>query len=226
MINVNLDNSGDCKKSDNSQAEASDLMLLTQIIEGRDRDALALLYQRYRSPLARFLTLKRCDHKLIDEIYNDVMLTVWRNASQFEGKSKVSTWIFGIAYRVHLSHHRKEKRHQHAELSHVSLDEIDNSADESHDNSELMKAIGRLSDKHRFVIIHSYFFGYTTEEIAALEGCPQNTVKTRLHHARQKLKSALIETNQVDHPEKQQSKGQKDESTANYFQYQNLSFSY
>ena len=184
----------------NNHRSLNDDDLLSLIGKSRDRAALTELYNRYRLLLGRFLQGKMSETKLVEEVYNDVMLTVWEKASNFRGDSKVSTWIFGIAYRTLLAHTRKENRHKH----HDSDEFIDNMRPDSETDVEVKNSVSEtlhsalieLSEKHRNVIELAYFHGYNTAEISRIVDCPQNTVKTRLFHARQKLKAA-IEAEQV-----------------------------
>lgn len=177
------------KKNRNQYGEFEDAYLIKLIGQQRDGIALAEIYERYRLTLGRFLLSGMPHAKLVDEIYNDVMLAVWRNASNFRGDSKVSTWLFGIAFRARMNASRKESKHNHMG------DEVLENEESQHANvivSETMRAaILGLSDAHKIVIELAYFHGYNTIEIAAIVDCPQNTVKTRLFHARKKLKASL-----------------------------------
>ena len=163
--------------------------LLILIGNRQDRSALAELYERYRQPVGRFLLRGLRESKLVEEIYNDVMLTVWNKADSFRGESKVSTWIFAIAYRQRMSHSRKESKHEHAGQKELQY------ALEPEENLMLTETIEaammELSKQHRAVIELTYFHGYRTTEVAAILRCPQNTVKTRLFHARKKLRATL-----------------------------------
>jgi RNA polymerase sigma-70 factor (ECF subfamily) len=191
--------------SKHSTLDDNELLML--IGEKRDRVALTELYNRYRLPLGHFIQREMSSTKLVEEVYNDVMLVVWNKASGFRGDSKVSTWIFGIAYRTRLTHSRKESRHDHCGTGDI----MDNIENEDASNLEtgtsvseaLHAAMIELPSKHRVVIELAYFHGYSTAEIAGIVGCPQNTVKTRLFHARNKLKVTLeaeraVETNSDD----------------------------
>lgn len=187
LINEMNDRSG----SRDRYKDFEDTILLELIKNQRDDIALAELYERYRQSLSRFLQRGVYQSKLVDEIYNDVMLTVWRKASNFRGESKVSTWIFAIAYRARINHTRKEHRQ-----TKIISDELGNDIVEATSlalNETLTSAISNLSDAHKTVIELAYFHGYSTQEIATITNCPQNTVKTRLYHARKNLK-AILET--------------------------------
>ena len=77
---------------------ADEAALLRRIAVG-DRQAFESLYRGYFPRLTRFLErLIRRSH-VVEEVLNDTMLVVWRKAASFNGESKVSTWIFSIAYR-------------------------------------------------------------------------------------------------------------------------------
>lgn len=176
-------------------SELDDNRLLTLIGTDRDRKALAELYSRYQLQITRFLQRYTESRILIEEVYNDVMLTVWRKADGFRGDSKVSTWLFAIAYRTRQSHSRKENRHNHVEYDDYMVDAIaeEQAEDESQAsvNEDLQAALLELSEEHRTVIELTYFHGYSTTEVADIVRVPQNTVKTRLFHARKNLKAAL-----------------------------------
>ena len=72
--------------------------MLSRIADG-DRNALRQLYGTYYHPLLRFIYRITGRLELAQEGVNDVMLVVWRSSRAFGGRSSVSTWIMGIAYR-------------------------------------------------------------------------------------------------------------------------------
>jgi len=171
------------------QPDQIDLELLERIASKQDRQALAQLYERFRSPVSSFLLRKIREKKLIDEIYNDVMLIVWRKAPEFEAKSKVSTWVFGIAYRTSLAHSRKELKHTDKTQEFVTTDIPE--AQESDASEQVRAAITALSDNHRTVIELAYYYGHSVAEISEVIDCPISTVKTRLFYARKHLKTSI-----------------------------------
>jgi len=80
-----------------SPERSADEAALLQRIAAGDRLAFEALYRGYYPRLTRFLErVIRRPHS-IEEILNDAMLVVWRKAASFNGRSKVSTWIFSIA---------------------------------------------------------------------------------------------------------------------------------
>lgn len=160
------------------------------IADKRDRSSMDLLYHAYRSKLGSFLYRMIASRSMVEDIYNEVMLIVWRKAETFNGDSKVSTWIFSIAYRQALQVMRKEDKH--------ASDEFDEQ-DFSHQQDDLIeekqllrKALKCLSENHRRVVELSYFCGWNYKEIANIVNSSENTIKTRMFHAKQKLKENLI----------------------------------
>jgi len=165
--------------------------LLSRVVD-RDRDAFRKLYHALRPALARHLyrLLRRADK--VDEVLNDVMWVVWQNAAAFRGDAQVTTWVLGIAT---LKSHRA-RAHLQRELDHVELPEIGDQdvvelpVDVDRD---LAEGLARLSTEHRDALELTYYFGYSCAEVAELRGCPVGTVKTRLFHARRRLKQFLEE---------------------------------
>ena len=179
-------------------AGAGDTALIAQVAT-RDRTAFRSLYDRYYRPVYRFLYRFTRRPELIEEAVNDVMLVVWENAASFESRSKVSTWIMGIAYRKGLKLTQKTRRHDdrfvnlephaQAELSDTSREPTEIAITQDW----LETGLRNLSGQHRAVVELTYFHGFSYKEIAAILDCPVNTVKTRMFHARARLKSLLSE---------------------------------
>lgn len=160
----------------------------------RDRRAFQELYGAYRPRLWRFLVQLTKRPALAEEVLNETMLAVWSGMEKFNGESAFSTWVFAIAYRTGL---KSLRRNDHpvedgvnAEL-HSDEDNPEKWTADRHRLHALQAAIGRLSAEHRAVIDMSYFHEMKYHEIAAVMGCPEDTVKTRMFHARRQLKKLL-----------------------------------
>jgi len=154
-----------------------------------------MLFCRYRPRLRRFLERTTQRPHLIDEILNDTMLVIWRKAGSFEVRSKVSTWILGIAMRRSLK--VRERAARLALLDHGQPAEPATEPDEHLARKELRadldRALESLSPEHRAVVELTHFDGYSYREIAAILGCPVDTVKTRMFHARRRLRALLAD---------------------------------
>jgi RNA polymerase sigma-70 factor (ECF subfamily) len=170
--------------------------LLARIIE-RDRGALTELYGRYYGPLLRFLQRLTGDLESAREAVNDVMLTVWSSASKFRGDSKVSTWVMGIAYRKGM---KLKTRMQTWTVRFKAQDweevversaRVEGHTREVLDRDLMYRAMQLLPPKQRAVVELTYYSGCSYEEIAEIVNCPVNTVKTRMFHARARLRELL-----------------------------------
>jgi RNA polymerase sigma-70 factor, ECF subfamily len=174
----------------------ADLALLQRIASG-DRNALRDLYGTYYHPLLRFIYRITGRLDLAQEGVNDVMLVVWLSGRSFGGRSTVSTWIMGIAYRKALkllaASRRWTDRMAYAPFD-EAIERSEPTAEQSDDDDLrdlLDEAMRHLSAEHRAVVELTYFYGCSYEEIAAIAACPVNTVKTRMFHARAKLRKLL-----------------------------------
>jgi len=149
--------------------------------------ALRELYERYYPRLTRFLVRMTRDDDLIAEIINDTFFVVWQKAAGFRGDSSPSTWIIGICYRRALKALKQIPPFD--PLPETELAAQENGGPET--PLAVARAIARLTPKHRAIVILTYHFGYTYREIAEIVHCPENTVKTRMYHARKALQSLL-----------------------------------
>jgi RNA polymerase sigma-70 factor (ECF subfamily) len=175
--------------SGSSHSNARELELLRQVAAG-DRTAFKELYLIYHRRLARFLMRMTSRHDLIEEVINDTLWTVWLKAGDFRGDSLVSTWIVGITYRRAL----KALRRHGAARPMLAAEEVAVAPDaqlEDENRQWLGQALAELPLEQRMVMEFSYLMGHSCEEIAQIMQCPVNTVKTRMFHAREKLRRSL-----------------------------------
>ena len=166
---------------------ATDRELIDRVA-ARDQEALQDLYHGYFERLSRFAFRVTRDTDSVVEIINDTFLVVWNKAGEFRGDSSVSTWIIGIVYKKALKSMRRRRRFEG-----FDVDELGTGIDAIERQMDLQKSIEQLSPQHRAVLELTYYFGYSYREIAELVGCPENTVKTRMYHARRTMR-ALLET--------------------------------
>ncbi|MEH6469932.1 MAG: sigma-70 family RNA polymerase sigma factor [Halopseudomonas sp.] len=180
---------------DSARERAAEEVAWLHRIGNGDKAALGLLYQRFAPRIFRFVIRMMKDQAKAEELVNDVMMEVWKNAANFEGRSAASTWILGIARFRTLNAVRGKK------LDTVELSQAPEAVDEQQDASQgksheqlrslLRQTIARLSDEHREVVELTFFHGCSYKEVADILQCPENTVKTRMYHAKAKLKPWL-----------------------------------
>jgi RNA polymerase sigma factor (sigma-70 family) len=174
-------------------AADEDLRLLDRIV-GRDLKAFEELYRTYHPRLTRFLmNILRRPH-VVEEALNDTMMVVWKRPEAFNGTSKVSTWVFGIAYRTALRARSRhdEPREDPDPNTRISGDlGPERRMGQQQVQTILLGVMARLSAEHRAVVDLTYFHDMGYREIAEILDCPVGTVKTRMHHARRHLKEML-----------------------------------
>jgi RNA polymerase sigma-70 factor (ECF subfamily) len=173
--------------------EQDEVRLLARVAGG-DLRAFEALYRDYYPRLMRFLERVTRRPGIVEEVLNDTMLVVWNRADDYNGGSKVSTWIFAIAYRKALKALRRFDEPEGDEAVDLPVDDEaqpDRQVDLWQLREALVKALDGLSAEQRAVVDLTYFHGLGYREIAHIVSCPVDTVKTRMFHARKKLKTLL-----------------------------------
>lgn len=176
-----------------------DLSLLRRVA-ARDRKAFEALYGLYYRRLFAYLLKLTRRAELVEEIVNDVMFAVWAGAARFDGRSRPSTWIFGIAY--HKAMKALSRLEPRTEAAGSGEDEREPAEPVAEGGPEsllsrrelqgtLGRALGALSPEQRAVVEMTYYYEMSYPEIAQVMGCPVNTVKTRMFHARRRLRELL-----------------------------------
>jgi RNA polymerase sigma-70 factor (ECF subfamily) len=173
---------------------AGDDRVLVQRIANGDESALKAFYQKHENKIYNFAYARLNDSFDASDVVNEVMLEIWKNAYRFEGRSKATTWFFGIAH-----HKVVDKLRKRGHRTMVALDERleDDSVDmaaviEAARNSEHVKhCMQKLSDEHRQVIHMAFFQDLGYPEISEIADCPLGTVKSRIFHAKAALKKCL-----------------------------------
>ena len=173
--------------------ERAEVRLLGAIAAG-ERAAFEALYRSYHPRLTRFLDRMTRRPALVEEVLDDTMLVVWRRADRYNGRSKVSTWIFAIAYRTALKALQRfdEAIDDDAAEARACLEPgPEQRLGERQLRALLLRALEALSAPQRAVVELCYFQGAGYREIAAIVDCPVDTVKTRMFHARRRLRATL-----------------------------------
>ena len=174
----------------------SDEVLIGRIAGG-DRLAMQVLFARHHVRVYRFVLRLVRNEATAEDLISEVFLDIWRQAGKFEGRAAVSTWMLGIARFKALSVLRKRPE---AELDDETAERIEDHSDnpetvlaKKDKGSQLRQALEKLSNDHREIIDLVYYHEKSVEEVAAIVGIPEATVKTRMFYARKKLSELLNE---------------------------------
>lgn len=161
-----------------------------------DREAFAALVDRYLPPIRRFLVrLGACEPEL-DDLTQEVFLTMLSSLPEFRAESKMSTWLFGVAVRV--------ARRQVAREAYRPMDGLEGephvAAAAEADPSELRElsdrvraGVGRLSPALREAFVLRHLEERSVAEAARILDVPEGTVRRRAHEAREQIRRLLID---------------------------------
>ncbi|MGI9061352.1 MAG: RNA polymerase sigma factor [Ktedonobacteraceae bacterium] len=168
---------------------------LVQRIATGDRQALAELYVRYQRPLFHYLLQLTPDYGLAEELLQDTLVAVWKNANSFEQRSSVLTWLFGIARR---QAHNTLRQHKISLVDVAALEDMADTEPEPEAfalaniaRDELLAAFKQLALVHREVLVLILVQDLSYEETATILAVPIGTVKSRLSNARKSLRTIL-----------------------------------
>ncbi len=172
--------------------EVAEATLLAGVAAG-ERQAFDQLYRQYFPRLARFLGRMARNPLLVEEVINDTMLVVWQKAASYNASCKVSTWVFAIAYRKALKALKWEDAPLEADPAQIGSEDSapEPLAERRELHAVVAQALERLPLVHRIAVVLAFYHDMDYAEIAEVTGCPVNTVKTRMFHARRKLKQLL-----------------------------------
>lgn len=171
-----------------------ELLLLRQVA-ACDREALTRLFMLYHGRLFKFVFRLTSSYSISEEMVNDVLMVVWEKAGSFRGQSRVSTWIFGIAYRLAMKR-LSRRRLRLSRFTGFGDGSADNFAAASgRDGVEIedwvQSGIHGLPTAQQLAVVLVFYVGLSYDEVADVTATPVNTVKTRMFHARRKLKRIL-----------------------------------
>lgn len=176
---------------DNEQVSA----LLSEIGKGNE-SAMKTLYTAYSRRVYVFAHNRLRDHGAAEEVVVDTMHAVWRHPDRFRGESKFSTWLLGIArYKLLTIMRQRKQDPEQIEDYEDDLPSEDAGAFETlaqqqrHEGVRL--CMDKLPDEQRECLHLVFYEGCSLAEVATVQACPENTVKTRLFHARKKIKRCL-----------------------------------
>ncbi|MDX1956040.1 MAG: RNA polymerase sigma factor [Chitinophagaceae bacterium] len=179
-------------------AGLNDNELISRVLQG-DQAAFGDLVEQYKGYVFTLVLRFIKSREEAEEIAQDIFIKAYRNLADFRRASKFSTWLYTIVNTTCITHLRKKKLEIHSlDNEHVfeRADNIDSgfSANQVEHKSKLdmvTRAIKMLSPDDAEVITLFYKAEQSLEEIGQIMGLEPNTVKVRLHRARQRLKEKM-----------------------------------
>jgi RNA polymerase sigma-70 factor (ECF subfamily) len=170
--------------------------ILARIATG-EREAFAELVQRYQQPLFSFLGRMGLTQAQAEDLAQDTFLRAWLNLAQFDpARAQFSTWLHTIARN--LAYNWFAARQQHTVLADDALANV--ASDQptplqqlqaKQESAQLQQALRQLPMDDRSALALAYVHGMSLADVARIEGVSLAAIKTRLHRARQALRSVL-----------------------------------
>ncbi len=186
------------------QAHPADDDLVARARDG-DVAAFGKLVERYQDALFNGISRMVGQREDAEDLAQEVFVKAFRSIRRFEGRSSFYTWLYSIAVNAVISHRRKlgaRRRQDTFSLDAAGGDDrpldLADPADapdvvsQQHELGErIERAIAQLDDDHRTIVVLRDIEGFDYETIGTMLGCPQGTVKSRLHRARLALREQL-----------------------------------
>jgi RNA polymerase sigma-70 factor (ECF subfamily) len=175
-----------------------------------DRPAFALLVRRHKTPLYNFALRQLRSRPTAEEIVQEAFVRVVQNATDFKHAARFSTWLYAIARNLCIDHVRKSVLRRHPSLDEserapdgdgLSLGErtadtranVEREAVSVEIRERVLAAVDELPDEQREVFLMREIGNLPFKDIAEIVGAPENTVKSRMRYALERLQGALSE---------------------------------
>ena len=170
-------------------SELFDQLLVVEVQRG-DRRAAERLFQRWNPRLLRAARRYCGDVQSVGDLVQECWLAIWKGIRTLRDPARFRSYIFAVLHRRGSDHLRKVVRDRSRIADQSEIDGISLSATQS-ERSALTQAFERLPPDQRLVSHLHFVEGFTLAEIAQVQRIPEGTAKSRLFHARRKLKAAL-----------------------------------
>ncbi len=139
------------------------------------------------APAVRNYLFRLAGASVLDDLVQETFLKVWRHMDSFDGRSNPRTWIHRIAHNVAIDRFRDK----FPELHEAAVDRTAAYGPSPELADLVTKALGALSETLRPTFTLFYHQGFSVIEVAETLEIPEGTVKTRLHHGREKFAEFL-----------------------------------
>lgn len=160
-----------------------------------DQQAFSILCQRYKSSVTRLVRYQVNDIVAREDIFQETLLTSWRNLNALNKPDKFKSWILQIARNKCKDYYRRQD-HVDQPMGYEALESRINRHGVAHRKQGLLiervlEEMEQMSPTEKQLLRHFYFQGMTVAEVAVKSGVPNGTVKSRLHTARQHIRRKL-----------------------------------
>jgi RNA polymerase sigma-70 factor (ECF subfamily) len=172
---------------------------IVQLIQaGQAEQAFERLVPAYRRRVIGLGYSLLRDRAAAEDLAQEVFVKLWQALPRYDGRARLSTWIYAITRNAAISALRARRRS--VSMSDPAVfEEVESrepAPESGHEDASLWRQVEALPDKQRQAVILYYQDERTVDEVAAMMGMPVNTVKTHLHRARASLAALLGKSGQ------------------------------
>jgi len=169
-----------------------DFSLIKRFIDGEEQ-VFSELVKRHKEKVRNIIYITLSNGNSVDDIAQEVFITVYRNLKNFRFESQFTTWIYRITINKCKDHLRKKNvRRIFLPLKDEEEEPVFESINEDTDIKQIVhSAIATLPDKLRIPLVLKDLEGFSYQEIADSMECEIGTVKSRIFRARESLKKVL-----------------------------------
>lgn len=173
---------------------------LVERVLARERGAVAALVSRYERLVQRMVFRLVDDPRDREELCQNTFLHALRALPSFRGDARLATWIARIAHRECVRHLRRKRIPLVALDAAPDPDRLESRSDAPSDlvqrrelEEYVQNGVGLLEPSQKTVVTLFYLEDMSVARIASIMGVPENTVKSHLYRARQRLRTLLVE---------------------------------
>ena len=152
------------------------------------------LINEHQGLIHKVCIMYESDRDARDDLFQEIVLQLWKSFATFRGEAKITTWMYRIALNTAISRYRKQSRNVQTEdlhEVHLNISEQLSGSEVREEHAEkLQRAIRKLTEIERAMIMMA-LEEVPYEEIAETIGITQNNVRVRMNRIREKLKKLM-----------------------------------
>jgi RNA polymerase sigma-70 factor (ECF subfamily) len=194
-----------------SREDVTDEVLMLRF-QGGDRAAFTLLVRRHKTAIFNFILRQVRAAQVAEDLVQDVFVKIVHNATEFKHEARFTTWAYAIARNVCIDHLRKMSLRKHPSLDQQGSQDdgdgptlgeripdkspgatVDRAAIGNELGVRITRAVELLPAEQREVFLLRELANIPFKDIAEMTGVPENTVKSRMRYALERLQEALAE---------------------------------
>ena len=148
--------------------------------------AFAQMVKEHKNTIYTVCFMFSKDSDEVHDLFQEVLINLWKGLEAFEGKSKIDTWIWRVSFNTCISQDRKKKRTSPIPLS-MGIDLFNDKDEDTKQVKMLYDRIHRLKPFDRAIVL-LWLENMSYEEIAAIVGISVKNVSVRLYRIKEELK--------------------------------------